>query len=239
MACRTRRNGQGSREKTAINAIESHASSVWSTTRDEGTRHRGVDLMRVRIERAGAGDSAWCHRRPGPVRQRSGANVRALPAVPLCSRARVECPVRVPPGGTRTPHGREIPGRRRAVRLHHRSIQQRPERSARCFCRGGAGDEHRRRPPILDRSATSVSGRHVGRSAGGDGHRPHREQHRRRHRVECRVSGQPAAWQSAVRRFQHGGYRGLQLSRDAAARSQTVVAAFSRRVPGRSYPPAR
>ena len=114
VACRTRRNGQGSREKTAINAIESHASSVWSTTRDEGTRHRGVDLMRVRIERAGAGDSAWCHRRPGPVRQRSGANVRALPAVPLCSRARVECPVRVPPGGTRTPHGREIPGRRRA-----------------------------------------------------------------------------------------------------------------------------
>ena len=88
------------------------------------------------------------------------------------SRARGGGPVRVSSGGSRAPHGREVPGRRRAVRLHHRGIQQLrngPHAVSAAAAQAMSTDVGRR---FCDRSPTGVSGRHVGRRAGGDGHRP-------------------------------------------------------------------
>ena len=94
----------------------------------------------------------------------------------------------------------KYPGRRRAVRLHRRRIQQLAKRSLRDLAGCRAGDEHRRRAG----GSRSILGAcilrgcreaRVWRLAS-----PSEQQHRRGHRVERRVSRQPAARQRAVRR---------------------------------------
>ena len=130
----------------------------------DGRGHLGP----VGIERARAGAAARDRCRPGPVRRRSGADLRALPAVRLFARAPVEPAPGVSPGGARPPHGREVQAAAEQYGYivaasnnsrngPHASLRRRPRRWAQTSAAGSP------------RSPARLSDRHVGRRARGDG----------------------------------------------------------------------
>ena len=142
---------------------------------------------------------------------------------------------RLPPGRPRPRDGREIPGRRRTVRLHRRRIEHVAERTGLGVGGERARDVDRSRPAIRHRRRSRLPHRDVRRRARRAADRARQQQHRRRDRVERRISRQQAAVVSAVRRLRHGGHRRLQLPRDAPARSQADVAAPSGDLRRRAY----
>jgi len=150
----------------------------------------------------------------------------------------VERAHRLSSGRTRARDGREVPGRRRTVRLHRRRIEHVAERPDVGRGLERARDVGRFGPALCHRRRSRLSHRNVRRRPRRDADRARQEQHRRSDRVERRISGQQAAFVGAVRGLRHGGNGRFQLHRDAPARSQADVAARPCSLQRRTHAPA-
>ena len=159
------------------------------------------------------------------MRGRSLAGLRALRSQHLHAQPHVAGDSRVRSRGARPHAGRTLPGRRRAIRLHRRRIEQLAEWPDGRVGARGRGDGRRRRPALRRRSEARLRRRHVGRRARRvrDGDLVAR--HRRRHRLERRLPRREDAPHAAVSGLRDGRHRRLQPPRDAHARSRADDAA--------------
>ena len=182
-----------------------------------------------------AGLSTRADHRQRDLRGRPDTELRALPSVGLHAGTAVESAPRLPSRRSRPGLRREISGRRRALRLHRRGVEQLQKWFVGSDDTGGAGDVARCGPPLHGGRATRLSDRPLGRRARGHGGGARAQRHRRRDRVERRVPGRGAPPLRQVRRLRHRRHGRLQLSRDAPARCRTHLAALPGRLRGRAH----
>jgi hypothetical protein len=133
--------------------------------RDDALRRRRALVARLLERRSRAGHSRRHDRGRREMPRGAVAELRALRAVALFARSQVEPAPRVSSRRAGTRDGREVRGRRRAVRLHRRRLQQLAQRAVGGVGRGDPGDARGPRAAVLHRSAADLPDRPVGRRA--------------------------------------------------------------------------